>query len=298
MKIPSFNGVGASTLVLPTGPWQSLLDALCARFPNIERAVWVERMQRGRVLDAQGLALGIDTRYQAGQRIHYFREVQAEPAIPFEAKVVYQDEHILVADKPHFLPVMPAGQYVEQTLLARLSKQLNCSDLVPLHRIDRHTAGLVMFSLNPDSRDAYHGLFRDRLIRKVYEAWAPALPDVQFPLCRKTRLVAGEPFIRMQEAPGEANSETQMHVLARGQQYWLYQLEPITGRKHQLRVQMAGLGAAICNDTMYPLLADAKAPDDYERPLKLLARHLFFTDPVSAHPRVFSSELSLPEPLA
>lgn len=162
----------ASTLHLPAGPWSTVLDCLCARFPAIDRDTWLARMQRGRVLDAEGRALGPQAAYREGLRVHYFRELPVEAPIPFEARILYRDEHLLVADKPHFLPVMPAGGYVEQTLLARLARSTGNRDLVPLHRIDRHTAGLVLFSTNPGSRGRYQALFRERRIDKCYEAIA------------------------------------------------------------------------------------------------------------------------------
>ncbi|MGE8496167.1 MAG: RluA family pseudouridine synthase [Pseudomonas sp.] len=283
-----------STLHLPQGQWETVLDCLCAHFPAIDRGVWLSRMERGRVLDAAGLPIGPEARYQVGLRVHYFREVPAETPIPFVESVLYVDEHLLVADKPHFLPVMPAGEYVEQTLQARLAKRLGNDDLVPLHRIDRHTAGLVLFSTNRASRGAYQALFRERLMNKRYEALAPALPGLEFPLTRATRFEAGEPFFRMQEVPGAANTETRVEVAEKLGDLWRYALYPVTGKKHQLRVHMAALGAPICNDPFYPDVSEsADAPDDYSKPLKLLAHSLGFIDPVSGAERYFESQLSL-----
>lgn len=284
----------ASTLHLPAGPWSTVLDCLCARFPAIDRDTWLARMQRGRVLDAEGRALGPQAAYREGLRVHYFRELPVEAPIPFEARILYRDEHLLVADKPHFLPVMPAGGYVEQTLLARLARSTGNRDLVPLHRIDRHTAGLVLFSTNPGSRGRYQALFRERRIDKCYEAIAPALPQLDFPLLRRTRLVPGEPFFRMREGEGEPNSETRIEVVERNGRWWRYRLYPVTGKKHQLRVHLAALGAGIQNDGFYPELLDAEgSPDDYLRPLKLLARGLRFDDPLSGERRTFESGLRL-----
>ena len=155
-----------STLHLPQGDWPTVLDCLCAHFPAIGRELWLERMARGRVLDALGQPLDAHAPYRVGLKVHYFREVAAETPIPFTESILYLDEHLLVADKPHFLPVMPAGEYVEQTLQARLAKRLGNADLVPLHRIDRHTAGLVLFSTNPQSRGRYQALFRERQMHK------------------------------------------------------------------------------------------------------------------------------------
>lgn len=283
-----------STLHLPQGTWATVLDCLAAHFPAIGREVWLQRMTRGKVLDADGVPLGPQHVYRAGLRVHYFREVTAETPIPFVESILHVDEHLLVADKPHFLPVMPAGEYVEQTLQARLVKRLGNADLVPLHRIDRHTAGLVLFSTNPQSRGQYQALFRERQMVKRYEALAPALPDLEFPLLRATRLVAGEPFFRMQEAAGEANTETRIEVAERLGELWRYALYPVTGKKHQLRVHLAALGAPICNDPFYPEVSDAAdAVDDYTRPLKLLAQALAFSDPLSGEQRRFESRLSL-----
>jgi tRNA pseudouridine32 synthase/23S rRNA pseudouridine746 synthase len=283
-----------STLHLPVGHWSTVLDCLCAHFPAIGRQVWQQRMARGRVLDAGGMPLGAEHPYRAGLCVRYFREVPDEVPIPFEEAILHHDEHVLVADKPHFLPVIPSGAYVEQTLLARLIRRTGNSDLVPLHRIDRHTAGLLLFSCNAQSRGQYQALFRQRAIQKDYEALAAPLPLLSFPLQRATRLTAGEPFFRMQEVAGAANSLTQIEVIARRERDWLYALRPVTGKKHQLRVHMAALGAAIANDPFYPhLTQDEGAADDYHRPLKLLARGLAFIDPLSGERRVFTSRLKL-----
>lgn len=277
---PAVEGIGASHLQLPPGPWTTLLDGLCARFPAIAREVWADRFARGRVQDAAGMALAADAPYRVGVEIRYFREVIDEAAIPFEETVLYADEHLVVADKPHFLPVTPAGGHVRETLLARLVRRLGTADLVPLHRIDRDTAGLVLFSANPATRAAYQDLFRLRRIEKCYQALAPPLPDVSFPHVRRSRLVAGDPFFRMREVEGAANSETRIEILNRQGEVWRYALQPVTGRKHQLRVHMAALGAPILDDRFYPLLRE-QAADDYGRPLKLLAKSLAFVDPLS-----------------
>lgn len=286
-----------SRLQLPPGHWPSLLDGLCARFPRIDRAQWQDRFARGRVQDAQGRALAPDMPWQVGLEIQYFREVVDEPVIPFAETIVHQDAHLLVADKPHFLPVTPAGRHVRETLLARLVARTGNADLVPLHRLDRLTAGLVLFSTQPDSRDAYQRLFRERRIEKTYEALAPALPGVAFPLQRHSRVVPGEPFFRMAEVPGEPNAHSRIELIEAEGALWRYRLRPETGRKHQLRVHMAMLGAPIEGDDLYPQLRPQ--PEGIaEAPLQLLAQGLAFDDPFSGERRRFSSQrrLRLPEP--
>lgn len=282
----------ASTLYLPPGAWQTVLDCLCEHFSAIDREQWLDRIARGRVLDGFGQPIPLDLPYKEGLRIHYFREVADEKPIPVVESILYADEHLVVADKPHFLPVTPAGEYVEQTLLRRLIHRLDNPHLVPLHRIDRHTAGLVLFSAHPDSRSAYQSLFPTRQIEKRYEAIAPALPGLCFPRVHKSRLVEGEPFFRMQEGPGATNTETAVDVKEKNGDFWRYALYPVTGKKHQLRVHMAALGAGICNDPFYPqVLKDVV--DDYANPLKLLAQGLRFVDPITGQERCFESSLFL-----
>ncbi len=269
-----------------------MLDCLCERFPAVGRGQWLARMARGRVVDGDGQWLTPETPFRVGLDVHYYREVSDEAAIPFDEVVLHVDTEVLVADKPHFLPVMPAGAHVHETLLGRLIRRTGNPMLVPLHRIDRDTAGLVLFSANPLSRAHYQALFRERRIDKRYEAIAPALPRIEFPCTRSSRIVAGEPFFRMQEIEGPENSETRIEVVARGADCWRYALTPITGRKHQLRVHMAALGAPIAHDRTYPSLRQ-RAPDDYSAPLQLLAKRLSFIDPLTGVARSFCSTFQL-----
>ena len=276
-----------SRLQLPPGPWSTVLDALCARFPGVDRVRWLDRFGRGRVLDARGQALDVNTPYRVGLEVQYFREVPDEPRVDGEVVLVHVDAHLVVVDKPHFLPVVPSGRFVRETLLARLVERLGNPQLVPLHRIDRDTAGLVMFSADPASRARYSALFASRRVEKHYEAVAPALPAMEFPHMRCSRLERAEPFFRMRETDGPPNSSSRIDVLERGDGLWRYALTPVTGRKHQLRVHMAALGAPIANDRLYPALSAAM--DDPESPLRLLARRLAFVDPLQGIPREFTS---------
>ncbi|WP_353101835.1 pseudouridine synthase [Stenotrophomonas lactitubi] len=281
-----------SRLQLPPGNWVSLLEGLCARFPRIDRLQWESRFARGRVQDAQGRALAADMPWQVGLEIRYFREVADEPVIPFVETILHHDAHLLVADKPHFLPTAPAGAFVRETLLARLVERTGNTDLVPLHRLDRLTAGLVLFSTQAETRDAYQRLFRERRIEKTYEALAPALPDLRFPLERHSRLQPGEPFFRMAEVPGEPNARTRVEVIDAHGPIWRYRLVPESGRKHQLRVHMAALGAPILGDGFYPQLQD-RPQGKGEPPLQLLAQALAFDDPLTGQRRSFRSARTL-----
>ena len=283
---PAIDGLAASTLQLPPGQWGSLIDGLCAHFPAMSRDVWLDRMARGRVLGDDGDALGPDAAYRVGQEVHYYREVADEPPIPFDERVLHLDTHLLVADKPHFLPVTPSGPHVHETLLGRLIRRTGNADLAPLHRIDRETAGLVLFSTNPATRAAYQALFRERRIEKRYEAMAPALPQLAFPLVCRSRIVPGEPFFRMREVEGEPNSETRIDVIERGERWWRYALQPVTGKKHQLRMHLAALGAPIRDDPLYPEVRFREA-GDFEAPLRLVATGVAFVDPIRGAARTF-----------
>lgn len=291
---PHRDGVGASHVQVPAGTDTTALAFLQAQFPSITRDTWRARFDRGLVLCASGEPMAADAPVSAGDDLYYYRELPSEPRIPFEAEVIWHDAHLLVADKPHFLPVIPAGRWVRESLLVRLRRALDLPDLVPLHRIDRLTAGLVVFSVNPATRARYQALFPRREVRKVYEAIAPFRADLVLPLVRRSRIERGEPFMRMREVEdAQPNSETRIEWvetcesgLAR------YRLLPHTGRKHQLRVHMAALGMPIANDPLYPQVLDT---DDaqFDAPLKLLARTLEFTDPLDGRTRRFDSARAL-----
>ena len=285
-QLPLIDGLAASSIQLKAGDYRNVLDALQAHFPNIAKAEWQSRLARGRVLCASGEPAAATDPAKAGQTLHYYREVASEQLIPFVEHIVFEDEHLLIADKPHFLPVTPAGIYVQQTLLARLLP--GRPNLVPLHRIDRTTAGLVMFAKRRDSRSAYQNLFQSQALQKTYLALAAALPDLDYPHRHCSRMVEGEPFFRMQEIAGVPNSETLIDVAQRGDDHWCYQLRPVSGKKHQLRVHMAALGAPILGDDFYPVVAEA-APGDYRKPMQLLAQKLEFVDPLSGRAQSFES---------
>jgi tRNA pseudouridine32 synthase / 23S rRNA pseudouridine746 synthase len=285
---PSVEGVGPSRRRLPAGRWKTVLEFLSEEFARIGAATWRERMARGLVLDESGAPLTHESPYRAGSCVYYYREPSGEESIPFRERVLYADAHLLVADKPHFLPVAPAGRYSRETLLARLRRKTGLEHLTPVHRIDRETAGLVLFSVNPSTRDAYASLFRERRVVKVYEAFAPKPEGLKLPLTRRSRIVAGEPFFCMKESVGEPNSETRVEMLEESRGAALYRLTPLTGRKHQLRLHMAALGAPIFNDRLYPEVRP-ETQGDFSDPLMLLAKAVAFFDPLTQSERRFES---------
>lgn len=296
MLRPMREGVSASCVALPSqqsGPWRTALDFLAERFPAISREVWSTRMSGGEVSNEAGESVTAQTPFVPHQKIYYFRSVVDEPHIPFEETVLYQDEYIVVADKPHFLPVVPAGRFVQETLLVRLKRKLGIATLAPTHRIDRDTAGLVLFTIQPKTRSAYHRLFSDHLIEKRYEAIAGFSDELSMPVTRRSRLAEGPAFMQMQEIPGTPNAETHIDIIQSLRRFARYALRPVTGQKHQLRAHMAALGIPIVNDRIYPNLLSEAAGDDYLKPLQLLAKEIAFDDPITGQSRRFSSQQRL-----
>ncbi|GDX57136.1 hypothetical protein LBMAG30_12990 [Comamonadaceae bacterium] len=286
------DGVGPSCVSLPAGPWATMLDFLVQRFPGIAAEVWRQRLLLGDVVDEQGAQVMPERTYQPNLHLYYYRSVPDETPIPFEEAVLFQDEHLVVADKPHFLPVTPSGGYLQQTLLVRLKRRLGLADLVPLHRIDRDTAGLVLFSAQPATRGIYQGLFRQHTISKTYQATARWDPNLPWPLRRETRIGDSAHFMQQQELPGPPNTSTLIEPLAEHGALARYQLQPITGHRHQLRVHMNALGLPILGDGIYPTLT----PEGHTNPalpLQLLAQALEFTDPLTGLVRRFESERRL-----
>lgn len=290
--LPMRDGVGPSCVALPHKGSGSMLDFLIARLPGVSGDSWRRRMQAGDVVDECGVLVMPDRPFEPGLRLFYYRSLDSEPALPELETVLYRDEHLLVADKPHFMPVIPAGRYLHSSLLVRLKRTTGIADLAPLHRIDRDTAGVMLFSIQRHTRGAYHSVFRDRKISKIYEAVAPWRPEQCTPSLRESRLAEADEFFRMQEVEGEPNSVTRLALKEHGDHWARYELQPVTGKRHQLRVHMAALGLPLRNDALYPCVNNA-LDGDWSRPLQLLARSLSFIDPLSGEPRTFISQRSL-----
>ena len=320
---PMRDGVSASRVAVGDGRFACVQDFLVARFPAVTD--WPARLARGEVLNAQGQALLPHSACTLGMLIWYWRSVPSEPRVPFEIELLHQDEHLVVVDKPHFLSVNPGGRHVQETVLVRLKQRLGIDSLSPMHRLDRETAGVLVFTVQPATRHAYQTLLRERQVHKVYEAVAPRRSSLSLPLSLHNRL---EPkpgsLMQMQVVDGEPNALTHLELIGlldavpgAGEagpnsvaatahtpvcartvsEGWAhYRLTPVTGRKHQLRVQMSALGLPICGDRIYPQLQPEPAPgvaQDYSSPLQLLAREMRFTDPISGQPRCFVSRRQL-----
>jgi tRNA pseudouridine32 synthase/23S rRNA pseudouridine746 synthase len=290
---PARDGVSPSCLAVAPGPARSLAEYLGARLrPGID---WPARLAQGDVVDSQGRALAADAPCVPGQVLWYWRSLPPEPKVPFELLLLHQDAHLVVVDKPHFLASIPGGRYLQETVLVRLRRLLGNDDLMALHRLDRETAGVLMFSAQAATRNAYHALLREQRLHKTYEAVAPWRSDLALPLTAEHRLkdTPGASHLPVQIVDGEPNVRTQVDLLRRlGPELAHYRLTPQTGRRHQLRAQLNALGLPILGDRIYPRLwpeLAADAPPDYSHPLQLLAREVSFTDPLSGAPRRFVS---------
>lgn len=290
--LPQRHGLDAARLKLPPeGPWLSLRDHLVERLPRVASSRIDEMLAEDRIWGVSG-PLGLDAPFVPDSYIWFHRDLPAEVPVPFEIGVVHQDDDIVVADKPHFLATIPRGQHIMQTALVKLRDSLGLPELSPAHRLDRVTAGLVLFVARRELRGKYQTMFRDRLVHKEYEAIAPHDPALSLPRVVRSRIVKERGIITAFEVDGEPNAETHVSLVEHRGGLGRYRLKPLTGRTHQLRLHMSGLGVPIVNDDFYPVLRD-RPLDDFSSPLQLLARDLSFVDPVSGVRRSFRSRLEL-----
>ncbi|MBP2185049.1 RluA family pseudouridine synthase [Amycolatopsis magusensis] len=290
--LPQRHGLDPARLRLPDeGPWATLREHLVERLPRVDPARIDELLAEERIVGLDG-PLGPDTPFRPGTFIWFHRDLPDEVPVPFEVEVLHRDDDLLVVDKPHFLATIPRGRHVLQTALVRLRRDLDLPQLSPAHRLDRVTAGLLLFVVRPELRGAYQTMFRDRLVHKEYEAIAPVAPGLDLPCVVRSRIVKERGVLAAQEVPGPPNSETRVELAETRDDLGRYRLLPATGRTHQLRLHMSSLGIPILGDDFYPVLTET-ALDDFRRPLQLLAKALEFTDPVSGRRRRFESRRTL-----
>jgi tRNA pseudouridine32 synthase/23S rRNA pseudouridine746 synthase len=276
------DGLGPSRVRLRGG---SVVDEFRARWGDDAAA----KVLAGEVVCADGTIVTATTLMPAGAHVYLYRELRDEVPVPFDIPILYRDDDIVVADKPHFLATMPRGRHVAQTALVRLRRELNLPELSPAHRLDRLTAGVLLFTTRRELRGRYQTLFSRGLVRKTYLARADVNPDLSLPTVVRSRIIKRCSYLQAFEEPGEPNAETLVERVSDG---GLYRLTPRTGRTHQLRVHMASLGLPIIGDPLYPNVVDA-APDDFSRPLQLLAHRIEFDDPVTGEHRAFTSGRTL-----
>lgn len=271
------------------GAWATVRDHLVERLaagPGV-----IDGMFRaGLIVGADGQPVTADTPYEPGLFVWFHRELPEEVPVPFPLVVVHRDEHIVVVDKPHFLATTPRGSHVAETALARLRRELGIPELGAAHRLDRLTAGLVLFTVRPEERGAYQTLFRDRRVHKEYEAVAPYDPALALPRTVRSRIVKERGVLTAREVEGEPNAVSRVELVEhRADGLGRYRLVPGTGQTHQLRVHMNALGVPVLGDPLYPEVTAPAPAGDFRRPLQLLARTLEFTDPVTGVEHRFAS---------
>ncbi|MHC3472036.1 RluA family pseudouridine synthase [Streptomyces sp. 7R007] len=293
--LPQRQGVDPVRVRLPVGDsWATVRDHLAERLAGAGPGVVDGMFDAGEIVGADGRPVPPDAAYEPGMYVWFHRELPPEVPVPFPLEVVHRDEHIVVADKPHFLATTPRGSHVVQTALARLRHELGLPALGAAHRLDRLTAGLVLFTVRPEERGAYQALFRDRRVRKEYEAVAPYDPGLALPRTVRSRIVKERGVLAAYEVPGEPNAVSRVELIEHdGAGLARYRLLPATGQTHQLRVHMNALGVPILGDPLYPEVAAPVPPGDFRRPLQLLARVLEFTDPVTGREHRFRSARTL-----
>lgn len=292
--LPQRLGLDAVRLRTPAGDpadWLTMRDHLVDRLPRVAPERIEEMLREERIVGLDG-PIELDAPYVPESFLWFHRDLPVEVPVPFDIGIVHRDDDLLVVDKPHFLATIPRGQHIVETALVRLRRSLDLPALVPAHRLDRVTAGLLMFVIHPGRRGAYQTLFRDRLVHKTYEAVAPHDPSLALPRTVRSRIVKERGIICAHEEPGPVNAVTDVQLLEHRDGLGRYRLSPTTGRTHQLRLHMAGLGVPILGDDFYPVLTE-KPLDDFTRPLQLLAATLEFTDPLTGEPREFTSRLRL-----
>ncbi|MFW1858407.1 pseudouridine synthase [Acinetobacter defluvii] len=293
-KPPMRNGVSASQVYLPklkTQP-ETLLSYLAEKFPHISVQEWQQRFQDQLIFDENAQILNMDSRYLENSHIFYYRFLEHEVHVPFQEQILFENEHFIAVDKPHFLTISPTGQYLQETLLVRLKKATNNPDLTPIHRLDRETAGIVLISKCLETRGIYQQLFAEQQVHKIYHAIAAYRPELSFPQEVNLRMEKGQPFYTMRITQGETNSSTQIQCVAHNHMWAKYQLQPRTGKQHQLRVHLNHLNIPIKNDPFYPTVIH-KSASDFSNPLQLLAKEISFKDPVSQKEMHFISPKEL-----
>jgi len=273
--LPVRDGLGPARLRLHGG---NVLAEFSRRFGSGDKVL------NGEVVDRDGVVVDATTVLAPGAHVYHYRDLPDEVVVPFSIPVLYRDDTIVVVDKPHFLATMPRGSHIAQTALIRLRRELDLPELSPAHRLDRLTAGVLLFTTRREVRGAYQKLFAAGLVAKTYLAMSSAQPGLVGPQVVSNRIIKQRGVLQARIEPGEPNAETRVEPLGQGR----YRLTPRTGRTHQLRLHMATLGVAIDNDPLYPEVIDVQ-PGDFTAPLRLIAQRLEFDDPLTGHRRCFVS---------
>jgi tRNA pseudouridine32 synthase/23S rRNA pseudouridine746 synthase len=224
----------------------------------------------------------------------FHRDLREEAVVPGGLPILHRDERIVVVDKPPFLSTIPRGKHVQQSVVVRLRDELGLPELSPVHRLDRITSGVLLLATERRWRGSYQLLFQRGEARKTYRALAPWRPDLELPVTVRNHLRKVRGAMQAEVVPdAPANAETLIELESRDGDLAVYRLTPHTGKTHQLRMHLHGLGIPIVDDPLYPHVTETSI-DDFTRPLQLLASELAFTDPVDGSERRFESVRRLP----
>ncbi|MFI8569725.1 pseudouridine synthase [Rhodococcus sp. NPDC078407] len=284
--LPFRDGLAPLRLLLPHGhSATTVVEYLEREMPDDD---WRRAIRDAVVVDEKSRPITLDSRYRAGSQVYFYRVPAQEVPVPFEIDILHEDDDLLVVDKPHFLATIPRGRHVTETATVRLRKQFDCPDLTPAHRLDRATAGVLLFTKTKHARRPYQELFSSRNVTKEYEAVAGFDAALEFPRIVRSRILKEHGVMTAYEEPGEPNSETLIELVGTSGDFARYRLFPKTGKTHQLRIHLSSLGISIMNDPYYPVYTSTPA-DDFTRPLQLLARALDFIDPLTGKLRRFVS---------
>jgi tRNA pseudouridine32 synthase/23S rRNA pseudouridine746 synthase len=294
--LPQRHGLDAARLRTPDdGPWATMRDHLVARLPRVDPARIDGLLRAGAIVDRHG-PVHPDAPFRPREFLWLHRDLPDEVAVPFAVDVLHRDDDVVVVDKPHFLATIPRGRHVVETALVRLRRTLELPELSPAHRLDRVTAGVLLFVVRRERRGAYQEMFRHRRVTKTYEAVAPHDPALDLPRTVESRIVKERGVITAREVPGPPNASTYVELLEHADGRARYRLTPRTGRTHQLRLHMRALGVPILGDRFYGTASgepEDAALDDWSRPLQLLAAALEFPDPLTGALRRFTSRRTL-----
>lgn len=253
-----------------------------------------DMLARACFVDEAGAVVHAEDPFVPHRFVWFHRDLRDEPEVTAAIHVVHRDERLVVVDKPAFLSSIPRGRHVMQSVVVRLRAELDLPELSPLHRLDRVTSGLLMLATEARWRGPYQTLFEHRAVHKTYWALAPLRDDLTFPVVVRNHIRKDRgswQAVVVPDAP--VNAETRIELASTVDGFGVYRLTPRTGRTHQLRVHMLGLGIPIVDDPLYPEVLEVDV-DDFSRPLQLLAGELAFTDPVDGSARTFRSVRHIP----
>ncbi|MBV7296105.1 hypothetical protein KRX51_09300 [Corynebacterium sp. TAE3-ERU12] len=289
--LPIRDGLNASRVRCPE-PGATALALITAavegqqhRHPDDDAAAIARRFADGLVVDNKGRAVAPHQPLKPGTDLWFYRIPAPEPQIAGPMPIIYSDADLVIVDKPPFLATTPRGRHITETALVRLRRHLDEPDLVPAHRLDRLTSGVLVFVRRPEARRTYQQLFTTPgAVLKIYEALAPTPPT---PICDGTEIATRQDKVRgvLQAftVPGQPNARTvieSVRPLAEDPQVAVWRLRPLTGRTHQLRLHLCELGCPIIGDPLYPTVS-AVADEDPTQPMHLVCREMRLTHPDS-----------------